>query len=74
MIIQGTSGFGLGNPLQEEGVEDSKIAFMIILCFHKYRSSTVSKYIFKGRKSYFVHLKRKQVESHTRPISVVQEQ
>lgn len=46
IIIQGTSVFGLGNPLQEEGVEDSKIAFMVILCFHKYRSSTVFKIHF----------------------------
>jgi len=25
-----------GNPLQEEGVEETKIAFMIILYFHTY--------------------------------------
>lgn len=33
--------FGLGNPLQEEGFEDSKVVFVIILRFYKYRSSTV---------------------------------
>lgn len=33
-----------------------------------------SKYNFEGRKSYSVHLKRKQVESHVGPMSVGQEQ